>query len=423
MTEEKTECVQEDIKANLMEGLSDQEKREWETKWEQWQGLFLKYQQSEFYAGRGIKEFLKWIKFIEITKSNKEQVEINLKSKIKEIKVAKKIKIEGLSLEKIESYFNALKKLIELKDEVKFNLGLLAGYIFDITEYIKLIPLLMYAEKYPNPNAIEIKRFARFFMNITRFDVIFKNPYYSIVNVILLTNLFLERGFTDIANITNFVKNYKTILSDEEVVKLSIYKQSSDDLRKEIENAFWEAEDYKFCDGKISFILDCIDFEDTSAFDAQKLSDFKDCFNNFKALFDNPTDLFRRALLTKGDYTVWEGYATSLERNRFSFINEDKRWKEQLSSNNKELYKSLIKDFGNRKKTNNTLTTDDILNQIITDFLNNKTEENWIYYFVKEESLLKDCESKSFYWCDSIESPSPTSPEYLLFLKAAIRRR
>jgi len=64
MTEEKTECVQEDIKANLMEGLSDQEKREWETKWEQWQGLFLKYQQSEFYAGRGIKEFLKWIQFI-----------------------------------------------------------------------------------------------------------------------------------------------------------------------------------------------------------------------------------------------------------------------------------------------------------------------------------------------------------------------
>jgi hypothetical protein len=423
MTEEKAEYAQEDIKASLLNELSDPEKREWEAKWEQWQNLFWEYGQSDFYADQGIKEFLKWIQFIEITKSNKEQVRINLERKIKKIKVAKKIEIEGLSLERIESYFNALKKLIELKDEVKFNLNLLIGYTFDITEYIKLLPLLMYAEKYPNPNVVEIKRFARFFLNITRFDIIFKNPYYSIVNVILLTNLFLERGFTDIANITYFVKNYKMILSDEEIVKLSIYKQSSDDLRKEIEDAFWEAEDYKFCDGKISFVLDCIDFEDISTFDAQKLSDFKDCFNNFKTLFDNPTDLLRRALLTKGDYTVWEGYSTSLKRNRFSFINRDKSWKEQLSSNNKELYKSLIKDFGDRKKTNNKLTTDDILNQIITDFLNNKTEKNWIYYFVKEESLLKDCKEKSFYWCDSIESPSPTSPEYLFYLRVAIRMR
>jgi len=395
MSEEKSECVQEDIKANLLKNLSDSEKYEWETK-----------------LDRSIKDFLKWIKIIEITKSNKEQTILNLQTKIKMIMNSKKMNLEGLSLQKIESYFNALKKLIELKDEVKFNSDLFTGYIVDITEYIKLIPLLMYAEKYPNPNVIDIKRFARFFLNITRSDKIFTNPYHSMVNVILLTELFLKREFTDIANITNFARNYKIILSDEEVIKLSIYKQSPDDLRKEIENAFWEAEDYKFCDGKISLIWDFIDFNDISTFDTQKLSDFKECFNNFKTLFDNPTDLLRRALLTKGDYTIWVGYSKPLQRNKYSFINEEKGWKEQLSPNNHRIgiYKSLIKDFGDRKKINNTLTTDDILNQIITDFLNNKTEEDWVYHIVKDESILKNCKEEKLL----MYHEKDTSPDFPL---------
>jgi uncharacterized protein with ParB-like and HNH nuclease domain len=393
----ETVSPNESIKANLLKGKSNQEKHEWGTKWEQWQNLFWKYRQRNSNADRGIEEFLRWTKYIEITKSNNEQTNSELAEEIRNIKDTKKISLEGLTLQKIESYFKALEKIINLKDELNFNLNWLTGNNIDTKEYIKLIPILMYAEKYQDSDVIKIKRFARFFLNITRFETISKNPYSSTVDVIRLSTLFFENGFTDITDIINFSDKYKSILSEEEVAKLSIYKQSPDDLRQEIENVFWQAEDYKFCDGKIWLIWDCINFDKTnlSSFNIQKLSDFKGCFDNFKTLFDNPTDLVRRALLTKGDYSVCDGYSTSLERKRYSFINEEKCWKEQLSSNEKiKLYKLLIDDFGTKKKVNNTLKKDDILNQIITDFLNKKSEKDWIYYFVKEPTLLEYCKEK-----------------------------
>jgi len=402
----ETVSPNESIKANLLKGLSNQDKHEWGTEWEKWQNLFWKHKQANSNADKGLEEFLKWIKFIEITKSNKEQPNFKLAETIRKIKDSRKIGLEGLSLQKIKSYFNALEKLIELKSELKINFDWLTGNNIQAIEYVKLIPMLMYAEKYPNSETIEIKRFARFFLNTTRFDTVSKNPYNSVVDIIRLSNLFFENGFTDITNITDFAENYKSILTDEEVAKLSIYKQSSDELRQKIETAFWRAENYKFCDGTVALIWDCINFDkgDLSSFDIQKLSDFNDCLNNFIALFDSPTDLVRRALLTKGDYLVYDGYSTSLEQRRLSFINSETRWKEQLYSKEKtKLYKSLIKDFGNRKKAENT-TKDDVLNQIITDFLTTKIEKDWIYYFVKEPSLLTYCREKKICWSDNVEN-------------------
>jgi len=401
----ETVSPNESIKANLLKGLSNQEKHEWGTEWEQWQNLFWKHKQTNSNADRGLEEFLKWIKFIEITKSNKERTNLKLVETIRKTKESKKINLEGLSLQKIKNYFIALEKLIGLNSELKLNFDWLTGNNIQAIEYVKLIPMLMYAEKYPNCETIEIKRFARFFLNVTRFDTVSKNPYNSVVDIIRLSNLFFENGFTDITNITDFSEDYKGILTDEEVAKLSIYKQSSDDLREKIEIAFWRAENYKFCDGTVALIWDCINFDksDLSSFDIEKLSDFNNCLNNFIALFDNPTDLVRRALLTKGDYLVYDGYSTSLEQHRFSFINEPNRWKQQLYSKEKtKLYKSLIKDFGNRKKVGNA-TKDDILNQIITDFLATKTEKDWIYYFVKEPKLLLYCGEKKICWNDNIE--------------------
>lgn len=402
----ETVSPNESIKANLLKGLSNQEKQEWGKRWERWQNLFWKYRQTNSNADKGMEEFLKWIKFIEITKLNKEKTKLKLVETVRKIKDSKRISTEELTLQKIENYFCALEKIIKLKNELNFNLYWLTGDNIQAIEYVKLIPMLMYAEMYPNCDTIEIKRFARFFYNITRFDTISKTPYNSIIDVIHLSNSFLKKEFTDITSIINFEENYKNILTDEEITKLSIYKQSSDDLRQKIENTFWIAEDYKFCDGTIWLIWDCISFDKSniSSFDSKKLSDFEYCFENLKTLFDNPTDLVRRSLLTKGDYSVYDGYSTSLEQRRYSFINEETRWKEQLSSKEKSrIYKLLINDYGSRRKVEK-LTKDEILNQIILDFLKNKTEKDWIYYFVKEPSILSYCRDKKMCWNDKIEN-------------------
>jgi uncharacterized protein with ParB-like and HNH nuclease domain len=396
----------ESIKANLLKKYTiEKEKNDWGKKWEQWQNLFWKKRKTNSNADSGIEEFLKWIKFVEITKSNKDSPKTGLGKTLRDIKETKKINIVGLTLQKIESYINALEKLIKLENELKFNLNWLTGNINYATEYIKLIPMLMYAEKYPSCNDIEIKRFARFFLNIAHFDKITKEPYNSIVDVIFLTDHFLEKGFTDITDIASFSKSFENILTDEEIAKLSIYKQSPNDLRQKIENAFWQAEDYKLCDGKIGLIFKCIDFDESnpSSFDIDKLLEFNVCFDNFKTLFDNPDDWVRRALLTKGDYKVGYGSSPKLGLYKYSFINEDSLWKRQLSSKRTvKPYISLINDFGQRKKVDNAVKND-ILDQIITDFLKNKTEKDWIYYFVKEPSILGYCWYKTICWSDDIE--------------------
>lgn len=391
----------ESIKANLLKRLSNQEKHEWGTKWENWQNLFWKYRQSNYNSDLGIEEFLKWIKIIELTKKDKDKTSSKLIEAARKIKDSKKINIEGLTLDKIDKFFVALEKILILKKDLNFNTLWLTGRNIQTIDYVKFIPLLMYVEKYPNFKTIDVIRFTRFFQNVTRFDTVSKNPYNSLVDGILLTNQFLENDYLDIVDLIKLSESYQNFLTDEEIAKLSIYKQSSDDLRQKIESSFWLAEDYKYCDGKIWLIWDCINFDrtDLSIFDPQKLSDFNDCFSNFKTLFDVPTDLLRRALLTKGDYSVWDGYSTALEQHRYSFINEEWRWKEQLTSIEKvKPYKLLIKDYGDRRKENDSLKTDDLLNHIISDFLNNNPEKNWIYYFIKESKLLSYCGHKKICW-------------------------
>jgi len=393
----ETVSPNESIKAGLLKGKEVKEKKEWGAKWEHWQNFFWRNRDRNPNADKGIEEFLKWIKFIEIVKSKKELPKTALEKEIKEIESSKKINSTGLDFLKIESYFNALKRISSIK-EIQFNINWLTGNNINTIEYVKFIPVLMYAQKHTEFNIGQIERFSKFFMNITRFEAtIARTPHNSLVEVILLTGLFLEKEYTDITDITVFADKYKNILTDEEIAKLSIYRQSSDDLRKEMEDAFWQAEDFKYCNGKISLIWDCIDFDgsDLSAFDKKKLSEFKDCFDNFRALFEKPEDILRRALLTKGDYLVDEGYTKYLEKRRYSFLIKNEEWKEQLTSNDRiKIYKSLIKDFGNRRKADNSAKTEDILNKIITDFLEIKKEKDWIYYFVKYPVLLDCCGDK-----------------------------
>lgn len=102
----------ESIKANLLKRLSNQEKHEWGTKWENWQNLFWKYRQSNSNSDLGIEEFLKWIKIIELTKIDKDKTSSKLIEAARKIKDSKKINIEGLSLDKIDRFFVALEKIL-----------------------------------------------------------------------------------------------------------------------------------------------------------------------------------------------------------------------------------------------------------------------------------------------------------------------
>lgn len=64
----------ESIKANLLKGLSEQEKHDWGVKWEKWQDLFWKNKVENLSADKGFEEFLKWIKIIEYIKASSKRI-------------------------------------------------------------------------------------------------------------------------------------------------------------------------------------------------------------------------------------------------------------------------------------------------------------------------------------------------------------
>lgn len=82
---------------------------------------------------------------------------------IRAFKDVKRISGEGLTLQIIERNFNALSIIIKYKSELKYKSEWLRGQT-EAIEYIRLLPMLLFAEKYPDCSAIEIKRFSRFFL-------------------------------------------------------------------------------------------------------------------------------------------------------------------------------------------------------------------------------------------------------------------
>jgi hypothetical protein len=389
----------ESIKANLLKGLSDKEKHDWGIKWEKWQDLFWKNKKSNLNADRGFEEFLKWIKMIEYIKhSSSTDTQQAQQAKLRELKDSKKITNEYFSLIGIENYFLALNTLIELLTPVNFKFEWLMGQT-EAVDYIRLIPILMYAEKYPQSPKMDIGRFSRFFYNIVRFDILSKIPYLALINVVTLTQLFLDSNYTDVTDLNKLTNNksFDNILTLEEIIKLTLYStQDNPDQRTKIEHTFWEAEDHKYCNGKVSFLLDYVDPQLTLAnigiFDYEK---FNAVFTNFKILFNNPDDILRRALLTKGDYFAYDGRTSTLEGDRYSFFAEDWRWRQQFPNKNKvTIFKALIQDFSQRKEKAENLQRDQILNVIIADFLLKYSNFDWRYHVICKPEVLAYCQQK-----------------------------
>jgi uncharacterized protein with ParB-like and HNH nuclease domain len=394
----------ENIKANLLKNLSDDERHTWGEKWESWQSFFWRKRNNNLNADKGIEEFLRWIKIIELVKSNVGKTVEKMTDDIKLIKEQDKVTSGKLKFALIETYFDGINRLIDTKNEINWHNEWFSERP-DAIHYFKFFPLLMYVIKYPNYNPIDLQRFARFFFNLTRFDNLSRNPYSTLVNIIRLVEKYLDAGYTDVTDLLAFKENYKTILTVEEVVKLTIYKLYDNQNRNEIELAFWQAEDFKLCNGTIWFIWDCINYDRIAElFDNFKLEEFNNYFSNFNELFSEPDDLVRRSLLTKGDYKVWDGYSTSLDANRYSFFNEEWRWKNHFEEKSKNLTlvcKKLLIDYCQRQNKNTKLSKEEILNNIISDFLHNCTTKDWIYYFINKPDIFKYCKEKKVCFCSN----------------------
>ena len=290
---------------------------EFGAKWEVWQDFFWKNKPGGGNADNGLNLFLRWVNIIECfsTKTFKSR-EVSEKEYKKLL--SENLVLEYVSLFEIEPYFNALQQLKSLFDEGFFNLSYfknnfsgewLKGDVAQI-HLMKLFPALMFL-KANNPKE-QLNRFIRFFSNVTSDIDIAKNPDNYIIEAIQLTKLFLEKGYTDAADLITFKGQFGRILSNEEVFKLQVYKRQADvQKRIKTEELFWRAEDFKFSRGRIGHLLQATlykgeknRFEYTSLFDYNLVIDidideFSNLFSIYSQFINAEDEIWGELLITK----------------------------------------------------------------------------------------------------------------------------
>jgi hypothetical protein len=387
----------EGIKAILLKDLPDSEKRIWGVKWETWQDFFWKHRKNNANADMGLNEFLRWIGIIELINSQTKMAIEGQSRRIRAIKEQGEVGIERLSFPLIETYFDALAKLSNASDMIHVNDDWFAGKL-EAIDYVRLLPVVLYIREYPDFDEGSLRRFGRFFLNVIRFPTISGNPYDSLVSAIRLTRYFLDNHKTDVVDFIDYSSDFTSILTSEEIAKLNIYKQSDEELRLGIESVFWEAEDFYLCNGRIDFIWECMNYDrSVKTFTRRDVGTFSEYFISFRTLFAAPDDLLRRALLTKGDYKIRDGFSTSLWADRYSFLNDKNRWAEQFARKYDPLIKAanlLVNDFRNREGKENDIQRESILKSIISDYLGANILENWLYYIIKKPEILAYCRKK-----------------------------
>lgn len=386
----------ENIKAQLLEGLSEVVKHEKGKLWEEWQNFFwLGKDINDENADNGFDEFLRWIEIIGSITNNPSLTQKEQSDFIRNIKGMSKIPMNYITLDGIEHYFKALVRLCD-NDIKYFDKNWVSGLI-DFIDYVMILPALQYVEKYPDATANDINRFTRFFYNIIRSEDVAKNPTIYAPQCIQLTFDFLKADLTDIAEIGQFrsMGKYINILTYEEIFKFKMYKNPpTETTREEVEKEFWTIEDFNITNGKILFILECMEVDvklnHHPSFDLEKFSRFSVHFRN---LFSNPSDQLRRAILTYGDYTIWDGYSTSLEMHRYNFGHELKHWREIIIN---ESTKGTVSKFIRQFESDNELSSDQYIARLdknIQECKESGTVTDWRTVFINKPKSLSFCEA------------------------------
>jgi len=386
----------EKTKAGLM--INDDNLIKWGKKWEEWQDFFWKNREDNPNSDLGLNEFLRWIYLIEKCEKNKDDEENENNESVMKLKSYfqnSKTDTSELNFETIQKYFDSIDFLFT-KDFKYIDKKWLAPSMSHahppllLKSYVTLFPTIYYIKKIKDsvktPNVEKLKRIIRYFFNLTRLSTVTNAPEIATISAIKAIKILLASGNDDIVELptcTNQEKISKTILPKEERFKLNLYKNPPENESKEgLEKAFWEAEDFYLNNGKIEFVLKIIDYDisGSNKFDLELFLNYSKCYIKF---FTNINNLLRRALLTKGD--CWESLRSSYYGTRYTID-----CKTLIAGHNNKFVIELIKVVHKIEKIYKEKNTNEILQEIITSYLESG-EKKWYYSFIKYEQLLDYC--------------------------------
>lgn len=338
-------------------------------------------------ADAGFNEFLRWVTMLN---SNNNELSRILSTGIYTFPK------EKVSFAEIYSYWNTVKFLF---DEWKYKDLLNQSYLspstnsdFKDTQCIGqidcflLLPMIAYCKKWKvnNPDDINTLRLYQFLHNLTRISNVGRNVNGLVKDVVLIATSFRDLiGLTD-SEIASKIS--KTILSQEEILKLSIVKENPV-KRSEIERAFWKAQSrakehcHYIWNGQILTLIEWA--SENGNFSLDKFNEYLSMFDKvFEGDAESNIDPVRRALLTRNlkEYPkIFRGYTN------FSFGWEWSDWA-TLINENKDEFKSFLDDLIKGKT----------YDQMIEEF---PQSQKWSE-FVHKDYLMGYCEEKNIRWDD-----------------------
>lgn len=444
------EAVQdnENIKANLLskvklQTVTDTEKLkvEYGLEWEDWQNFFWQKRGVGKNADNGFNEFLRWLLIIK--SAQKRKSEDSIYSNLLDGKLILTGIEDVLTIPEIKNYISAVKYLfIEFPEKAKkieadynakfhsFNEMISSDWlertkdsksyssfkkdnneeVFYLNQInlFRLLPVLHFINLH-RKSEIEIDdlclyRLIRYFYNITRIDNVSKAVRESIKSGIEIANKLFNHSDKDIASIIDLSIS-KVLLTQEESNKFKLYKKTTDQSKRmEIENAFWHCEDFEYSMGTIHFVLKCTidDIENIANGISDENINYFNRFNEiFQVLFRVPTDVLRRAILTFGDYKIWDGSTPYLGGQRYTFGHSKEQWIRILNHNEQFIpIQLLICKFIDDNLDLSDYETE--LERIINDYnekiLADTSLYNWKYEFTKDEKAFKYCFQKKICW-------------------------
>lgn len=376
--------VNEHQKSVLLSKTPKENQKEWTAKWEIWQDFFWINKGNNNSADEGFNEFLSWVVKLEESQDYLiETVEEYFKAFFLLINVQEKIsnyrpyKIKNLKEEFIKNQKPDLMVLYPVLIYLKNS----SAVKFEINKYTLDDSLINYDELF---------RFVRFFSNSSK------------KSEAIDTAIKLAKENAQNKDVTNFInlesEELKGILSQEEVKKLSIYLNSSDDIeRKEKENQIWLAEDHNYFNGKIKPLFQWLDSIYPQSQNNFVLYQFESTYKLFLEIIDKDNiEKLRIALLTfSNNFSDFrEGWSWDVERFYMGLEIDFSFWRKWLAS--KEI-EEIILSYSEKKILDGIISEqlnneNDIYRKTIITFLFQKTNNIWQWnknkrFFIHEKRI------------------------------------
>mgnify|MGYP003445894305 CR=1 FL=1 len=373
----------ENLKPILLSKIeSEEERKKGSDIWEKWENFFWNNRLKNDTADNGLKEFFRWIMLLSL----------NIESNdFKEIQDSGKFDFDrNISIQEIDSYFDIIlfiKKNNLINDFNKYIAPENSDNHNQII-WFQVLPVIKYIKRWGSKDILNIKRICHFFYNLSKINNVGKAIAELLPEAIRIIDVMQTSDICSFLDITDISKS---LLTEEERLKLGIYKKQIKN-RDKIQAAFWKEEDSRLWDGEIKTLLLW------STNNTLNVKDFS--YNGFinytkklsSLLNQSELDLFRRTLLTFIDNDnyprVLHGYTN------FSFCTTESDWKTILSDN-VEPVKELLDSLN---------LTDDIAQQQET--LMNRSGCLLKYNLDKlitHKEILRHAKEKNFQWDDDAD--------------------